>query len=431
MGYQAGLDYLYSLQRFGIKLGLENTARLLERLGNPQDDLRIVHIAGTNGKGSTASALASILRQGGVRVGLYTSPHLHSFTERIQVDGRSVSESAVADLIEEIRPVAEELGTTFFEFATALALLSFQRSGVEWAVLEVGMGGRLDATNVVTPELALVTPISLDHAEHLGSSLAAVAGEKAGIFKPQVPVLSARQPAAAARVIKERVLALEVPLFCAGEDFNWQATDGGFCYRGLDLTLDELAPGLRGIHQLENLSLALAAAELLKRQGVPLSTDALRQGVSEVRWPGRLEWLHGWALLDGAHNPAGAKVLGKYLAENNLDRIHWIVGLKADKDSKEILAPLLPRTGQLYACRPPVDEAVPPQKLAEYARSLGVSAKVFESPGQALEAALEAKESDEIILVAGSLFLVAALRERLFSAAAEQNISAIDSPTGS
>lgn len=430
MGYQASLDYLYSLQRFGIKLGLENTARLLERLGNPQDDLRIVHIAGTNGKGSTASALASILRRQGVRVGLYTSPHLHSFTERIQVDGRSVSEATVAELIEEIRPVAEELGTTFFEFSTALALLSFQRSKVEWAVLEVGMGGRLDATNVVTPELTLVTPISLDHAEHLGSSLAAVSAEKAGIFKPQVTVLSARQSAAAAKVVRERALALEAPLFYAGEDFSWRTTDEGFRYQGLDLTLDGLIPGLRGIHQLENLSLALAAAELLKRQGVPLSTVALRQGISAVRWPGRLEWLPGRVLLDGAHNPAGAEVLGKYLAENNLNRIHWIVGLKADKDSKELLAPLLSRTGQLYACRPPVEDSIPPQQLAEYARSAGVAAKVFESSERALDAALEARGPDETILVAGSLFLVAAIRERLLFADAEAKSLVIENPTG-
>lgn len=430
MGYQASLDYLYSLQRFGIKLGLENTARLLERLGNPQDGLRIVHIAGTNGKGSTASALASILCQGGVRVGLYTSPHLHSFTERIQIDGKSASESEVADLIEEIRPVAEELGTTFFEFATALALLLFQRSGVEWAVLEVGMGGRLDATNVVSPELTLVTPVSLDHAEHLGSSLAEVAGEKAGIFKSQVPVLSAQQPAAAGRVIRARALALDASFFCAGEDFSWQATDDGFCYRGLDSTLAGLTSGLAGRHQLENLSLALAAAELLKRQGVSLPVEALRQGVAVVRWPGRLEWLPGRVLLDGAHNPSGAEALGNYLLENGLDRVHWIAGLKADKDAEEILAPLLSKAGQLYACRPPVDEAIPPQQLADLARSAGVAAEVFASPEQALDAALEARGEDETILVAGSLFLVAALRERLLSAQTEQSLSAEISSTG-
>ena len=430
MGYQASLDYLYSLQRFGIKLGLENTARLLERLGNPQHHLRIVHVAGTNGKGSTAAALTSILRQGGLRVGLYTSPHLHSFTERIQVDGLPISEPTVADLIEEIRPVAEELGTTFFEFATALALLCFQRNGVEWVVLEVGMGGRLDATNVVTPELSLLTPISLDHAAHLGDSLAAVAGEKAGIIKSQIPVVSARQSSAAKAVIRDTALALSAPLYCAGEDFSWQFTDAGFSYRGLDLVLDGLTPGLAGSHQQDNLSLALAAAELLKRQGLSLSTDAMRRGVSEVRWPGRLEWMDDRILLDGAHNPAGATVLAAYLAENNLRRMHWIAGLKADKDYQQILNPLLPYTEYLYACKPPVDEAVPPSVLADYARAGGVSAQMFETPEQALDAALDASGVDSVILVAGSLFLVAAIREQLLLAAPDLNATEFTTPAG-
>jgi len=430
VGYQAGLDYLYSLQRFGIKLGLDNTARLLERLGNPQDQLRIVHIAGTNGKGSTASALASILRQGGLRVGLYTSPHLHSFTERIQVDGLPVDEATVAELIAEIRPVAEQLGTTFFEFATALALLCFQRSGAEWVVLEVGMGGRLDATNVVTPELVLITPISLDHALHLGTSLAAVAAEKAGILKPRVPVVSARQPAAAQAVLGERALALQAPLVRGGEEFRWQATADGFRYRGLDLVLEGLRPGLAGTHQMENLSLALAAAELLKRQGVPLSAAAMRRGIAAVRWPGRLEWLGDRVLLDGAHNPAGATVLADYLTENRLQGIHWIAGLKADKDWRRILDPLLPHVAQLYACKPPVDAAVAPRQLAGHARALGVAAQVFEHPQQALSAALAGSEPDGMILVAGSLFLVAAIRAQLLCAGAKQSASQADFPSG-
>jgi len=187
---------------------------------------------------------------------------------------------------------------------------------------------------------------------------------------------------------------------------------------------------LAGRHQLENLSLALAAAELLMRQGVALGCDVLRQGVAAVRWPGRLEWLPDRVLLDGAHNPAGAEVLGNYLLESGLDRVHWIAGLKADKDAEEILAPLLPHIGRIYACRPPVEKAVPPQKLAELAGSAGVSAEVFASPEQALDAALEARGADETILVAGSLFLVAVLRERLLSVQAGQDMSAEISSTG-
>ena len=413
MGYRASLDYLYSLQRFGIKLGLENTFRLLERLGNPQQGLRIVHIAGTNGKGSTAAALAAILDAAGLRVGRYTSPHLHSFTERIQINGKPVCEATVAGLVAEIRPAAAELSTTFFEFATALALLHFQRCAVDWVVLEVGMGGRLDATNVVTPELTLVTPISLDHAEHLGNSLKAVAGEKAGIFKPGVPVLSARQPLEAEQVIRERARRLQAPLFLAGKDFSWRAADGGFSYQGLELVLDGLFPGLVGRHQWENLSLALAAAELLQCREPKLDVAALRCGIAAVRWPGRLEWFPGQVLLDGAHNPAGAAVLGDYLAEQGLERIHLVVGLKADKAFQGVLTPLLPRTARLYACTPPVEAAVAPAALADFSRSVGVPAEVFSSPEQALDAALAAREGNATVLVAGSLFLVAQLREKI------------------
>ncbi|MDT8419237.1 MAG: folylpolyglutamate synthase/dihydrofolate synthase family protein [Desulfuromonadales bacterium] len=431
MGYQAGLAYLYSLQRFGIKLGLENTARLLERLGNPQSDLRIVHIAGTNGKGSTAAALASILGHAGIPVGLYTSPHLHSFTERIQLNGQPVSEAVVAGLIEEIRPVAMELGTTFFEFATALALLCFQRHGVQWAVLEVGMGGRLDATNVVSPELVLVTPVSLDHAEHLGNSLAAVAAEKAGIFKPRIPVLAARQEQPAQRVIRDRASELQAPLFCAGDHFSWQAAAACFDYRGLELSLERLVPGLRGSHQLENLSLALAAAEVLRQRGVPISGADMRRGIAGVRWPGRLEWCSERVLLDGAHNPAGADVLGRYLAEEQLERVHWVVGIKADKDYRGIMAPLLPRVARVYACAPPVEAAIPPDELAAWAASAGVPAEAFASPEQALAAALNTAAAGEPVLVAGSLFLIAAVREGLLAGDGGRPQLTADCPAGS
>ena len=202
--YQASLDYLYSLQLFGIKLGLENICQLLERLGNPQRKLRIIHIAGTNGKGSTAAALANIFHATGIRAGLYTSPHLHSFTERVRIDTRQIEEAEVVRLTDELRPHAKELRATFFEFTTALALLHFQRSGAKWAILETGLGGRLDATNAVDPELCLITPIDHDHNTYLGDSLAEVAAEKAGIFKPGVPVICSRQSPEAADVLQRR-----------------------------------------------------------------------------------------------------------------------------------------------------------------------------------------------------------------------------------
>lgn len=406
--YRASLDYLYSLQLFGIKLGLENTRRLLARIGNPQRKLRIVHIAGTNGKGSTAAALANIFQAAGLSAGLYTSPHLHSFTERIRIATRQITEAEVVALIDELRPPAEELRTTFFEFTTALALLHFQRSGVDWVVLETGLGGRLDATNVVAPELCLITPIALDHTAQLGNTLAAVAAEKAGIFKAKVPIISACQPPEVATVLRQTATALNAPLLLAGRDYSWQEDAGRLAFTGFKVALAQLTPGLAGVHQQQNLALALAAGAFLKLPG-----PALARGIEQVRWPGRLEWLPQQILLDGAHNPAGAEVLAAYLRQQGLTGVHLLIGSKADKQSDVLLAALLPFVRCVYATRPPVDAAIAPEKLVQQAQKSGILAAAYADPQAALAAALENRAAGEILLVAGSLFLVAAVRALL------------------
>jgi len=421
--YRASLDYLYSLQLFGIKLGLQNIRELLARIGNPQQQLRIVHIAGTNGKGSTAAALANIFEAAGIPAGLYSSPHLHSFTERIRVATRQIDEAEVVALIEELRPHAEELRTTFFEFTTALALLHFQRSGVPWVILEVGLGGRLDATNAVTPELCLITPIARDHSLYLGNSPAEVAAEKAGIFKPGVPVISARQTPDVLQVLRAQAAELQLPLQVAGEAYHWQSAEGQFSFCAEDVELADLRPKLVGVHQHQNLALALAAAVALRKAGLELPDAALRQGVERVRWPGRLEWLADDVLLDGAHNPAGAQVLADHLARLGLKKLHLLVGMKADKQADEILKLLLPFAAHLYATRPPVDDAVDPAALVALARSSGVSATVCESPESALAAAFQARRPGEVLLVAGSLFLVAEVRGLLLPAGGCLSIS--------
>lgn len=411
--YRASLDYLYSLQLFGIKLGLENTRRLLDRLDNPQCKLRIIHIAGTNGKGSTAAALANIFQSAGIPAGLYTSPHLHSFTERIRVATKQISETEVVALIDELRPHAELLGTTFFEFTTAMALLHFQRNGVEWAILETGLGGRLDATNLVLPELCLVTPIALDHTAYLGSTLAEIATEKAGIFKPKVPVLSARQPLEVEQVFRRRAEELAAPLLLVDRDYCWQDEAGLFSFSGFEVELKRLAPGLLGIHQQQNLALALAAAAYLRRKAMKISTRALSQGIEQVRWPGRLEWLPQQILLDGAHNVAGARVLADYLRQQGLANLHLVIGVKADKQSEQLLQELLPFVSNLYATRPPVDAAVAPENLVQQALKSGILAAEYADPQAALAAALQTRRAGETLLVAGSLFLVAVVRELL------------------
>lgn len=415
MDYPSSLDYLYGLQRFGIKLGLENIRALLARLGHPEDRFKIIHVAGTNGKGSVCATLAEILHQGGYSTGRYTSPHLHSFTERIQINGEAISEAQVAELTEEIRAAAEGIAATFFEFTTALALLYFARKQVDWVVLEVGMGGRLDATNAVTPELCLITPVCLDHAEHLGNDLAAIAGEKAGIIKPRVPVVIGRQPPAALEVLLQRAAALEAPVTLLGRDLQTSSQGDRWSYQGGVWQLADLVAGLLGAHQLDNLALAVAGLEQLQATGLQLTESALRRGVAMVRWPGRLEW---WqerceVLLDGAHNEGGAQVLAAFLQTLDVRAIHWVIGLKGDKRPADLMNPLLPLVSALYCTVPPVDAAIPPTQLVALGEASGLPACAYPDTEAALAAALAARQAGEIVLVAGSLFLVAAARESL------------------
>ena len=412
-GYRDSLAYLYSLQFFGIKLGLDNIRELLSRVGNPQESLRIVHIAGTNGKGSTAAALANIFHAANIPAGLYTSPHLHSFTERIRIDTRQISESEAVELIEELRPHAEALRATFFEMTTAMALLCFQQRGVHWAILETGLGGRLDATNVVIPDLCLITPIALDHTAHLGPKLTDVATEKAGILKTGVAAISAAQDVAVSQVLSQRAGQLSAPLLQFGDDYHCRSGVDTFAVSGPDLFLDKVKTRLSGMHQQQNLSLAAAAASLLIQQGVEISSDEIRKGLETVRWPGRLEWLSGRILLDGAHNPAGAKQLAIYLQQQQLDNLHLVVGCKADKQSDELLSELLPFVSRAYVTRPPVDDAVPLEKMAQRIRESGIVAAEYSDPIMAVQAALENRSVEDTILVAGSLFLVAVVREFL------------------
>jgi dihydrofolate synthase/folylpolyglutamate synthase len=417
MDYRRSLDYLYGLQRFGIKLGLHNIRTLLERLGHPESDLRIVHVGGTNGKGSVSAATALMLQTAGYRTGMYTSPHLHDFTERVQVDGRPITPRQVADLVEEIRAAAGSLPVTFFEFTTALALLYFQRQQVQYAVLEVGMGGRLDATNAVLPQVTIITPICCDHAEFLGPDLAAIAGEKAGILKAGVPVVIGPQNPAAQTVLMQQAEHRKAPVWLLRRDFQMIRHGERFDFIAPGCRLIGLRPGLAGDHQFDNMAMALAAAAVLRRAGTVLPDKALRTGVEQVRWPGRLEWWQGkrHILLDGAHNEGGARVLADYLRGCRCGRVHWVAAVKGPRRPQDILDPLLPFCARLYAALPPVDSGVPAKELVRLAQAPGVPADGYGSPAEAVEAALQNRAPGDVILVAGSLFLVAAAREYLMN----------------
>ncbi len=413
--FRESLDYLYGLQFFGIKLGLDNIRSLLEKVGNPQQDLRIIHIAGTNGKGSTAAALASIFHRAGISAGLYTSPHLHCFTERIRIDTRPIDQAEVTRLLAEVRPHAEQLEATFFEVATAMALLSFQRHGVAWAILETGMGGRLDATNAVVPELCLLTRIGVDHSAYLGARLEQIAEEKAGILKSEIPVVSVRQQPEVETVLRQRAQALQAPFFVEGRDYRWRAGDGEFDFYAAGMRVRNIKPFLPGQFQYQNLSLAAAAVRTLNAGALNIGPQQIKEGLERVRWPGRLEWLTPSVLVDGAHNADGAAALAGYLRREQLHNVHLVIGCKADKNYAAILAALLPFVRSLQATEPPVEAAVEMEKLVQQARRSGLPAAAHKDPGAAFGAACAACREQEIVLVAGSLFLVAAIREALLA----------------
>lgn len=416
MAHAAGLDWLYALQHFGIKLGLCNIQELLNRLDNPHHGLSCAHVAGTNGKGSVSLLLSEICRCSGYRVGLYTSPHLQNFNERIRIDGRPLSEEKLSALLAEVREAATGIPVTFFEAATALALLAFRRAGVDFVVVETGMGGRLDATNVVEPKLCCITPVGFDHQEHLGETLAAIAAEKAGIIKPGVPVVTAGQTPEVDVVLAGAAALHGAELWRAGHDYQWGGDHANLWFNGPGLDLDGLTCALEGEHQLGNFAQAIAAAALLRRQGMPIPHEAIRQAGSSARWPGRLEWFGDppRVLLDGAHNRLGATALASYLRGRDAGPVHLLAGLTGQRTPEEVLTPLLPCVTALYASAVPEMATVPPEALAAWGETQGVQVRTFAAPAPALAAALAARREGEIVVVAGSLYLVAAVRSLLF-----------------
>ncbi len=431
---EEALAYLYGLRRFGMRLDLEVPCRLLERLGSPQDAYRIVHIAGSNGKGSTAAFAESILRAAGLRTGLYTSPHLIDFAERIRVNGRPVGARALARLVTRARPAGETVsreagrGATFFEITTAMALLHFAEAKVDVAVIETGLGGRFDATNVVRPAVCAITPIALEHQKQLGRTLGAIAREKAGILKRGVPAVSAVQTMAAREVLRARARALGAPLAFLGRDFHARRlAEGGFAYEGLEIRLPRLRCALAGPHQIANAALALAACERLASSGLRIGPEAMARGVAAARWPGRLEVVRRdpagrpLVVLDGAHNPAAARVLAEALPRTfPCRRVLLVAGAMADKDLGALaraLAPAVTRTGGVVIATAPVFErSADPRLLADHFRRAGARVLVARTVPAAIDRAIARARPGDLVLVAGSLYLVGEARAHLLPA---------------
>lgn len=418
MNYPDSVRFLYALgnEVKTAKLGLERIRVLLEALGNPQQACRIVHVAGTNGKGSTCAMIESGLRAAGYRTGLFTSPHLVEPTERIQIAGRPASAAQFAAAFDQVHRVAEalleqeriDLHPTYFETVTAMALVLFRECGVEFAVLEVGLGGRLDATNVVRPGLCAITPVDFDHEAFLGKSLEAIAEEKAGILKPGVPAIFARQRPEAAAVLQARADAVGATVtHSSGVAISGVALDA----RGSDFTWGEqgVSCPLAGEHQVENARTAIAA---LQRLGV--APEAIRRGIAQTIWPGRLERVaaNPEIVLDGAHNPASARALAAYLDRFYDPRRVWLIyGAMRDKAVSEMAAILFPRARHVIVTAPAQARALRPESIRDLADHDSV--QVAPNLPTALAMARAAAAPADAIFITGSLFLVGEARALL------------------
>lgn len=427
MNYQDALSWVHSLSRFGSNPGLERIEELLAGLGNPHTRLRCIHIAGTNGKGSVAAFLTSMLEAEGWRVGLYTSPYLESFTNRMAINGRDIGEEHLARLVARIRPLVEDIAATElgqpteFEVVTALAFTYFAEQAPDWVVVEVGLGGRLDATNVILPEACVITNIGLEHTQILGDTVALIAFEKAGIIKAGVPVVTAAEKREALTVIGDVASLHGARLLMVDRDIRYQRTgsslDGQtFDYHGIGLDFTELEIPLLGAHQVRNAVTALAARELLNRDG--FDETAARTGLKAVFWPGRLEIFsrEPLVLVDGAHNQDGIVALKKALHEILEGRkLHLVLGILADKAVEEILSLIAPiATAGLVITRPDSPRAADPYAVAGIAsRFTEIPVRVVEPVAAAVADGLAAIHPGEVLCISGSLYTVSEARKAI------------------
>jgi dihydrofolate synthase/folylpolyglutamate synthase len=418
MTHEEALEYLRGRERFGIKFGLENIGRLAEALGRPERRYDSLLVAGTNGKGSTVALVESILRASGLRAGRYTSPHIRCLEERIHVEGRTVSPDDLASAVTRVARAAESLwssesGTsapTFFEAVTAAAFLTFADKGVGVAVLEVGMGGRYDATNIAPASVSVVAPIGFDHERFLGGTLAAIASEKAAIIKEGKPVVVGRLEPEALDVVRREAEVRRAPLVEAlrGVELEAEESERGYRVR-LRTPVEDygvLELPLAGAHQLDNLALAIRTVEVYRRDD--LEAKDVARGVAATVWPGRLQRIEGSPplLLDAAHNVMAVEALARYLEAHPHPKRVLLFGVMKDKRVREMLDRLVPLADHFIATRPAMSRSREPEQLARWARERGVASESERSAGAALARAREIAGPEGEVLVAGSIFLL-------------------------
>ncbi|EON76718.1 Dihydrofolate synthase [Lunatimonas lonarensis] len=429
MNYQETLDYLFHalpmFQRIGaaaFKKDLGPTLQLCKHLGDPQDRFKSIHVGGTNGKGSTSHCLASVLQAQGYKVGLYTSPHLKSFTERIRINGQPISEEAVVDFVRDNMEFMETIKPSFFEMTVALAFDYFAKERVDVAVIEVGMGGRLDSTNVIRPIMSIITNIGYDHMEFLGDTLQEIAVEKAGIIKSGIPIIIGTSQPETEEVFVKTAAEREAPIYFADREVKVRrGTSSGQVQTvpyvwEYELVQSEIHLGLTGDYQLANLPAILLACRLLPAWGFPLDESAITRGLREVvtstglkgRWQRMCE--NPLTICDTGHNVDAFELIVRQLRQISYRRLWMVMGMVKDKDAGSVLA-LLPKDASYVFCQASIPRAMPAAELAMHARGFGLNGKVVEDVNEALEWATKSAHSEDLIFVGGSTFVVAELSE--------------------
>lgn len=423
--YQECLDKIYKLGRFGIKLELDTILNILNFLNNPQKNYKTVHIAGTNGKGSTATYIASILQKAGFKTGVYTSPHLIRFNERITINGEQISDEDVVKAYKAVNAV--DIGkrkATFFEIATAMAFYQFAKERVDWAVIETGMGGRFDATNIITPQASVITNLSIEHTDYLGSTIKALAGEKGGIIKHKTPLITGVSQPSGRNVLKQLAEERSARVFLHKKHFSIRKDQGknSYTYKGIKKTFKALIKPLPGEHQKENLSLALATCEeiftRLKKtdKRYNLTQQLVEAGLSIARWPGRLEHIQEKPLviIDGAHNLHATKVLRKHLESTLKDKkLTLVVGILDDKPYEKMLKNLVARANDVIITKAKIERSIDPLVLKETAQKHTKEAvTIVEDVSKAVDQAIESTSEKDAICIAGSLYVAGEAKEK-------------------
>lgn len=412
----------HRLGKKAYKADLHNTLALCNHLQNPQNHFKAIHIAGTNGKGSTSHMLAAILQSAGYKTGLYTSPHLKSFTERIRINGQEITQEAVVRFVEKHKEFIEQLQPSFFEMTVGMAFDEFASQQVDIAVVEVGLGGRLDSTNIITPQVSVITNISWDHQDILGDTLPQIASEKAGIIKPGIPVVISEYQPEVAAVFKEKAFSQQAPLYFASETFTVELkeyTSEGIMvdiWKDKSLYLPHLLSQLAGEYQLKNLAGVLQTVEVLSTQGYDIAEEHIRKGIGQVS---TLTGLKGrWQILgrnpviicDTGHNEAGIRQVMGHISKLSYKHLHIVLGVVNDKDLGHVL-PLLPKNAHYYFCQAQIPRALPATALQAQAVDFGLQGVIIPSVAEAVKRARSQASPDDLLFIGGSTFVVAEIEE--------------------